>query len=253
MTFCRPAVLAAGALLVVGSAAASAEQAVHDADPVAAGDRISLGLDRPTSRAQLFTQLAGFVGAELTIRNDPGDVGPMPLADLPVAEALRRAAGPCSLVLHYDEQGGISSILLIGRPGAVVRPQPRLPPAAQPDSMESSPRDRRSVAIRDVVELSYRDDAVARTELTRLAGDAEDPTVRAAAISALASSGDPQASRTIDQKGFADSEPAVRLQAARSLWQALGKQARPRLAAAMAVEADPQVRAGIGDILQAPP
>lgn len=250
MTFCRPAVLAAGALLVVGSAAASAEQAVHDGDPVAGGDRISLRLDRPTPRAQLFAQLAGFVGAELTIRNDPGDVGPMPLADLPVAEALRRAAGPCSLVLHYDKQGGISSILLIGRPGSTPRTQPAAAP--RPVAEESSPRDQRSVAIRDVVELSYRDDAVARTELTRLAGDAEDPTVRAAAISALAGSGDPQASRTIDQKGFADSEPAVRLQAARSLWQALGKQARPRLAAAMAVEADPQVRAGIGDILRTP-
>lgn len=252
MTF-RRAILAAGALLVVGIAAASAEQVAHDADPVADGDRIALRLDRPTPRAQLFAQIAGFVGAELTIRNDPGDVGPLPLADLPVAEALRRAAGPCSLVLRYDKQGEISSILLIGRAGSATRSQPLPPAAPQPVSEESSPRDRRSVAIRDVVELSYRDDATARTELMRLAGDAEDPRVRAAAISALASSGDPQASRTIDQKGFADSEPVVRLQAARSLWQALGKQARPRLAAAMAVEPDPQVRAGIDDILQTPP
>lgn len=251
MTFCRPAVLTAGVLLVAGMAAASAEQVAHDTDPVADGDRISLRLDRPTPRAQLFTQIAGFVGAELTIRNDPGDVGPLPLADLPVAEALRRVAGSCSLVLHYDKQGEISSILLIGRAGSASKPQP-LPPAAAA-SVEASPRDRRSVAIRDVVELSYRDDAAARTELMRLAGDAEEPTVRAAAISALASSGDPQASRTIDQKGFADSEPVVRLQAARSLWQALGKQARPRLAAAMAVEPDPQVRAGINDILQTTP
>ncbi|HMR29555.1 MAG TPA: HEAT repeat domain-containing protein [Geminicoccaceae bacterium] len=237
-------------MLAVGIAGASADQVVRDTDPVAGGDRISLRLDHPTPRAQLFAQIAAFVGAELTIRNDPGEVGPLPQADLPVAEALRRAAGPCSLVLHYDRQGEIASILLIGRLGSAAKPT--TPAAPEPPADETTPREQRSMALRDIVELSYRDDAPARSELARLAGAAEDPAVRAAAISALAGSGDPRASRTIDEKGFADNEPTVRLQAARSLWQALGTNARPRLTAALAVETDPGVRAGIGEILRAP-
>ena len=100
-----------------------------------------------------------------------------------------------------------------------------------------------------MVELSYRADDQARAELVALAGDAE-PTTRRAAISALATLGGVAAVNAIDHKGLADSDPSVRSQAARSLWQLLGRQARPRLAAAAAIETDPEVRTVITELLR---
>ena len=205
-------------------------------------------LSEPAPVADLVRAIAAAIGAEVTMRRDPGTAGPLALRQTPVAEALRLLAGRSSLALRYQPDGQIAVIVLVAAGSAppVTQSAPEVPrePAQPPPAADG-----RSVALRDVVELSYREDADARIELARLAGAAKDPAVRGAAISALANTGDALALRAIDSVGLTDRDPAVRLEAARSLQRLQGANAKPRLAAAAAIEPDAGVRQAIAELL----
>lgn len=212
---------------------------------------VSLYLPEPLPVADVVATLAQAVGADFTVRRDPGSVGPLRLDAVPVSEAVRRLAGSSSFVLHHRDDGSVGTILIVARSGETPRPVP-VSPGVPDTAPEPSARELRSIALRDVVELSYREDAEARRALLRLAAEAEDAAIRRAAIGALGGVDDLAARAAIGGSGLTDRDPSVRRQAAHSLWRQLGRSAQPRLAAAAAVEADPEVRAAILAILSAP-
>lgn len=248
MTVRHLAVLAAGLTLAAGTVFPRHAALAAAVDLKVDGGRLSLHSSEPASVADLVRSIAAAIGAQVTLRRDPGTVGPLTLRQTPVADALRLLAGRGSLALRYGPDGVISAIVLVATGGtpAVVQPVPATPPEPAPPPPTA---DRQSVALRDVVELSYREDEAARIELARLAGAAEDPAVRGAAISALANTNDALAFRAIDSVGLTDRDPTVRLQAARGLQRLQGANARPRLAAAAAIEPDAGVRQAIAALL----
>lgn len=233
-------VLAAGPWLLPGpvhAAPAVFDLSVDDG-------RVTLRIADPVPVAEVVAALADAVGATAVFRRNPGEVGPLQLSGVPVAETLQRLAGRNSLAVVHDKQG-VRSIVLVGRGGQRAEPaEVAAPPPPPPDDA----REQRSRGLQRVVELSYQDDDEARSELLALAEN-PDPAIRRAAISALATLGGTTAVAAVDGKGLGDPDPSVRSQAARSLWQLLGRRAEPRLAAAAATESDPEVRSVIAGLL----
>lgn len=209
--------------------------------------RVTLRIADPVPVAEVVAALAGALGATAVFRRNPGEVGPLQLSDVPVAETLQRLAGRNSLAVVHDKQG-VRSIVLVGR--GAQRAESAVAVAAAPSQAPppDDARDQRSRGLQRVVELSYQGDDEARSELLALT-DNPDPAIRRAALSALATLGGTTAVAAVDGKGLADPDPSVRSQAARSLWQLLGRKAEPRLAAAAATETDPEVRTVIAGLL----
>jgi hypothetical protein len=245
--------LAVGLMLAASPASAGTVPAGSDAPAfdlrVEAG-RVSLFIPDPVPLVDVLAALAHAIGAEAVVRRDPGEIGPLAFDGLSPAEALRRLAGRNSLVITYD--GGIRRVVLVARGGQPETVTVTATPPEEAAPPPGSPRDRRSIGLRRIVELSYRADDRARSELLALADDPE-PAMRRAAISALATLGGPAATAAIDASGLTDADPSVRRQAARSLWRLLGRKAEPRLAAVAAIDPDRGVRTAIAELLRPAP
>ncbi len=234
-------VLAAGPWLFPGPVHAS--PAVFDL--TVDDGRVTLRIADPVPVADVVAALAEAVGAKAVFRRNPGEVGPLQLSGVPVAETLQRLAGRNSLAVVHDKEG-VRSIVLVGRGGQRAEPVVVVTPSPAPPADDA--REQRSRGLQRVVELSYQADDEARSELLALTEN-PDPAIRRAAISALATLGGTTAVAAVDGKGLGDPDPSVRSQAARSLWQLLGRKAEPRLAAAAATETDPEVRSVIAGLL----
>ena len=207
--------------------------------------------------AGLLREIASTVGADLVVRRDPGMIGPITIEGLPAGEALKRLVGRHALAVRYRD-GAVVAIIVVAAstptdrsPGTVMTgsaPVGALGTASLP-SPEVEAANRRAVALRDVIDLSYRHDAAATTLLRRLAADARDTAVRAAAISALAGKRAPGATTAV-ARGLVDPEPQGRLRAVESLWNLDGARAAYRLRMLAANDPDPMVRAQAERLLQ---
>jgi hypothetical protein len=227
--------------------------------------RLGLHLDRPVPLAALVREIGAAIGAAVTVRRDPGEVGPIAIEALPADDLLVRLAGRHSLVLRYEDDRVAEIILLAWRPGgaagapgddvephqdaalptATAPPLP-WPPTPSPEMVE---RSRQAAEIRDIVKLSYQDDDASRAELAKLLTTSDDPAIRGSAASALI--GSARASRALVDRALTDDDGQVRLRAAQGLLAAKGDAAAARLRLMASSDPAPEVRAGIAELLAA--
>ncbi len=228
---------------------------------VDAAGRVSLHTDRGLPLAEIVRAIGAAVGADVTVRRDPGTVGPLAVDGIAADDLLARLAGHHSLAMRYADDRLVEIILVARRgqaPGNDAEAAPAAPRATPvgtfrppPPSPAEVERSRRAAEIRDVVKLSYRSDAAATAELARLVTAGADPAVRGAAASALLGSG--RADPALVERALADADAQVRLRAAQGLWVAQGRAATDRLRAMASREPAPEVRAALADLLAARP
>jgi hypothetical protein len=223
---------------------------------VHADGRVGVHLDRAVPLADLVREIGTAIGAEVTVRRDPGAVGPIAVDPLPAGDLLLRLAGRHSLVLHYADDRVARIILVAYAPATAAqavpvteaRPEPLARPA--PASAEAAMTEQ-AAQVRDIDKLSYQDDDAARAELARHLATGVDPAVRAAAAAALVGSG--RADPGLVTLALGDADPEVRLRAAQGLWVAQGDAAALRLRGLAASDPAPEVRAAVADLLATAP
>jgi hypothetical protein len=258
-----PGIVAAPPALALTNAAVQPSSAVE----VLPDGRLGLHLDRPVPLADLVREIGAAIGAAVTVKRDPGEIGPVAIEALAPDDLLVRLAGHHSLVLRYDGDRVAEIILLAWRPGGASTALP--PDAPAPGAEASAPaaaaaslprpapspelveRTRQAAAVRDIVKLSYQNDDAARTALAELLTTSDDPALRAAAASALFGSG--RADRALVDRVLADADPQVRLRAAQGLWVGQGARATARLRLMASSDPAPEVRAAAAELLATRP
>jgi hypothetical protein len=260
----RLGILVLGTLLAAGGVPPAAALVNPAATPggvtvtVDEAGRLSLHTDRELPLADLVREIGAAIEAAVTVRRDPGPIGPLAEDAQAPDELLTRLAGRHSLALRYDG-GRIVEIILVawrsapgdGEEGAsIAATAPTAAPPPRPGRVPAPRRteeSERAAAVRDVIKLSYRKDEAATAELGRLVTTSSDAAVRGAAASALL--GSARASPELVSRALTDQHPDVRLRAAQGLWVAEGASATARLRALAGSDPAPEVRAAITELL----
>jgi hypothetical protein len=251
---------------VAGGAAAQSPDAAAEPTVVAsdlavtvADGRLSVRLDAAPLDLVLDA-IAAQSDVRITIRGDPGTVGPQAFADLPLDAGIRRLAGERRLMMVFapaadrGAPGPLREVWVYGDPPSDDRASSQRPltrtlgkPARQPPAAPAPPsyqelakkdKGERLAAIRA---LARQQDEAAIAVLGALLAHDPDPIVRRITATALGNIGG-EAVVPAFEAALADGDVEVRIQAARGLHVISGEAAAAALGELALGDADPGLR-----------
>ena len=247
------AVLPAGAATVGGIADLSEGAVSIEVD----GELLSVSIQDPTPLRAVLAMIGEVTGAEVVIRRDPGQVGPVSIRRRSVAEVLRRLCGNNTLAIartsisdpgfDYETMvaGRVKRIVVVGRDGqtAPARASTVASAPADEEFLEEDDPQGAFAAQQHLLALGESRSPEAVAALGEVLDSTDDASLRRLAVSSLSRIGTPGALAVISQQGLVDSDASVRLSAAQALWQRQGSLAASRLRSVAQVERDPTLRA----------
>jgi HEAT repeats len=254
------AAIGLGGLTLAHGAAAEPPAARANLEVTVAGGWLSVRVDEAPFDAVLEA-IAAQTELAITIRGDPGTVGPQEFADLPLESGIRRLAGERRLMMVFErsddqhEPGRLKEVQVYSDPPSDDLARPRYPltrtfgkvakqpPLAAPErpgyqELAAKDKSERLGAIRGLAR--QKNDAAIEVLGALLAHD-PDRTVRRIAASALGNIGG-EAVVSALETALVDQDVDVRIQAMRGLHVINGTAATGTLGELALGDADPELR-----------
>jgi hypothetical protein len=219
-------VAAAAAALVLAQPTPASAALVVDKD----AESFVVSIDDGTAVADAMRELGEAFDFTVTVRGDPGSLGPLHFRSKTVAEAVRRIARGQQLVIrHVIGKGGLSTVsdvVVVAHsadasepPAGQMQQAAATPPPAQPPpppKTNGRAPDRKVLdRLVEVAAMADKPAAQAIPALTQVVKSDPKSEARAAAVRALARLGEEASWKGIDA-ALNDTAPAVRLAAIRA-------------------------------------
>lgn len=212
------------------------------------GGNLSLVISEPTPLADVLKALATEFSVEVKGINPGAMVEPMRLVRMTLPQILDRIVPGRSFALVSDSQGvPVRIVIMAGGegsagPGPAIQP---VPPEQQASDLGAGIEQR----LREIADLSNRQDPGTMRQLEELAMRAPQREVRIAALHALGNFREQGAPAFLRTRMLTDPDPDLRMAAAEALQIADYDAARPMIEQALAAERDETQRERLRNLL----